>query len=127
MASVCATRLCNRPATFIRQRRASPFTSYSSPTCACRDAFTWSPLHFTFPLSHAVAAWERVLNKRMDHRYLSILSFSVFSVLPLIIPLFLATSKLMNLAVFRVNGEWPMVNKTPIREPIHHSPLTIDA
>src|SRR5687767_2275225 len=88
-------RLCKRPVTFIRQRRPSVLTSYSSPTCTCLAAFTCVPSNLTFPLSHAAEAKERVLNKRIDHRYLSIRSLSDFSVLLLIILQFSFYSKIM--------------------------------
>src|SRR5690349_20823856 len=108
MASEYCTRLCKRPVTFIRHKRPSVLTSYSSPTCTCLAAFTAVPSCLTFPLSHAVAASDRVLNKRIDHRYLSIRSLSDFSLLLIVYSSYLISSKLNK------KGEW----KT-------HPPLTI--
>ncbi len=44
----------------------------------CFEAFTGLPFQRTLPASQASAAIERVLNTRIDHRYLSILNFSAF-------------------------------------------------
>jgi hypothetical protein len=41
-----------------------------------REAFIDSPFIFTLPLSQAVDATVRVLNKRIAHKYLSSLIFS---------------------------------------------------
>src|SRR5881397_1841107 len=56
--------------------RASVFTSYSSPTFTFFAALTEVPFCFTLPVSQAAAAMVLVLKRRMDHRYLSSLSFS---------------------------------------------------
>src|SRR5579863_3948558 len=71
-------RWSRRAATLMRQRFCSVLTSYSSPTETFRAALAAIPLNFTFPLSQASAASVRVLNRRMDQRYLSrrIFSFS---------------------------------------------------
>src|SRR6218665_2141099 len=74
-------RLCNKAVTFIRQRFASVFTSYSSPTFTCCDAFSCAPSNFTFPESHASAAILLVLKRRMAQRYLSIRSFPFSTVI----------------------------------------------
>src|SRR3954463_16696440 len=79
MASAYATRLWSNSATFIRHRFASVFISYSSPRFTCFEAFTCTPLCFTFPLSQAAVANVLVLNKRIAHRYLSMRSFSDFA------------------------------------------------
>src|SRR6266496_6227073 len=77
MASSYFTRLCKTPVTFILQRLASVFTSYSSPTFTCFDALAGDPLNFTLPLSQAAAARVLVLKRRIDQRYLSRRSFSL--------------------------------------------------
>src|SRR5689334_3582914 len=76
MASVYAMRLCSNPVTRMRHLRASVFISYSSPTATVLEALTDAPFNFTFPLSHASAAFVLVLNNRIAQRYLSIRSFS---------------------------------------------------
>src|SRR3954469_14394308 len=62
---------------------ASVLISYSSPSRTVLDAFTASPCSLTRPLSQASAAIARVLNNRMDHRYLSIRSFSFSGIIQL--------------------------------------------
>src|SRR5580692_4588618 len=61
----------------MRQRFCSVLTSYSSPTETLRAALAEIPLNFTLPLSQASAASVRVLNRRMDQRYLSRRIFSL--------------------------------------------------
>src|SRR5688500_9576404 len=65
----------------MRQRLASVFISYSSPTLTCLDALTFEPSNFTLLVSHATAASVLVLKRRMAQRYLSSLNFSFSAII----------------------------------------------
>src|SRR5579859_2787831 len=81
MASEYCTRWSSNAATLMRQRFCSVLISYSSPTATCLEALTASPLYLILPLSHASAACDLVLKRRIDQRYLSMRSFSFSAIM----------------------------------------------